>query len=113
MRGTPHDFREPTPPERIQSFCGLAGTNRQLARLTSNTDRCGPCIEPMARRLANTMAAQHDIETGDARLAPQIQLNIGQQLRRVYADVVDQRVPEQLQNLLRRLDHRDDATAKG
>ena len=54
------------------------------------------------------MAAQHDIETGDARLAPQIQLNIGQQLRAVYADVVDQRVPEQLQKLLRRLDHRDD-----
>jgi hypothetical protein len=61
----------------------------------------------------NTMAAQHDIETGDVRLAPQIQLNIGQELRAVYADVVDQRVPEQLQNLLRRLDHRYDVTAKG
>jgi Anti-sigma factor NepR len=58
------------------------------------------------------MAAQHHIEKGDVRLAPQIQSNIGQELRVVYMDVVDQRVPEHLQKLLERLDDQDDVIAK-
>jgi hypothetical protein len=111
--GTPHDSREPEPAEPIQSFYGLGGTSRRFVRSTSKADRRGQCIEATARKLANAMAAQQDIEKGDVRLAPQIQSNIGQELRVVYMDVIDQHVPEHLQKLLERLDDHDDVTAKG
>jgi len=47
---------------------------------------------------------------GAARLGHDIQAKIGQQLRAVYADIVDQGVPERFVELLRRLDEGQQST---
>jgi hypothetical protein len=44
------------------------------------------------------------VEKGDARLTRDIQIKIGQQLRAMYADVVDQGVPDRFVELLEQLD---------
>jgi hypothetical protein len=41
---------------------------------------------------------------GTARLGHDVQVKIGQQLRAIYADVVDQGVPDRFVDLIRRLD---------
>ncbi|MBO0755173.1 MAG: hypothetical protein J2P54_04900 [Bradyrhizobiaceae bacterium] len=50
------------------------------------------------------MDVQSEPEKGEARLTREIQIKIGQQLRAMYADVVDQGVPERFVELLRQLD---------
>jgi Anti-sigma factor NepR len=44
----------------------------------------------------------------DASLGPDIQTKIGEQLRALYNDVVDQGVPDRFAELLRRLDQQGD-----
>ena len=55
------------------------------------------CVEPL-------MEAELKTEKGTARLGQDIQAKIGQQLRAMYAEVLDQGVPERFVDLLRRLD---------
>jgi len=50
------------------------------------------------------MDAQPEPEKGDAKLTRDIQIKIGQQLRAMYTDVVDQGVPDRFVELLRQLD---------
>jgi hypothetical protein len=45
---------------------------------------------------------------GDAKLGRDIQAKIGQQLRAMYDDVVNQGVPSRFAELLNRLDKQDD-----
>jgi Anti-sigma factor NepR len=48
-----------------------------------------------------------------AKLGPDIKAKIGQQLRAMYSDVVNQGVPDRLSEILRRLDQAgDDQTGK-
>jgi hypothetical protein len=44
------------------------------------------------------------LDKGEARLTRDIQIKIGQQLRAMYADVVDQGVPDRFVELLGQLD---------
>lgn len=60
--------------------------------------------DPGPDRLERSMDVQSEPEKGEARLTREIQIKIGQQLRAMYADVVDQGVPERFVELLRRLE---------
>jgi Anti-sigma factor NepR len=50
------------------------------------------------------MEVQSEPEKGEARLSRDIQIKIGQQLRAMYTDVVEQGVPDRFVELLRQLD---------
>jgi hypothetical protein len=54
------------------------------------------------------MDVQSEAEKGEAKLSRDIQIKIGQQLRAMYSDVVDQGVPDRFVELLRQLDTGDD-----
>jgi hypothetical protein len=60
--------------------------------------------DPGPDRLERSMDVESGPEKGEARLTREIQIKIGQQLRAMYADVVDQGVPDRFVELLRRLD---------
>jgi hypothetical protein len=51
---------------------------------------------------------QLDPEKAEAKLTREIQIKIGQQLRAMYMNVVDQGVPDRFVELLRRLDEGGD-----
>jgi hypothetical protein len=51
---------------------------------------------------------QLDPEKAEAKLTREVQIKIGQQLRAMYTDVVDQGIPERFVELLRRLDEEGD-----
>jgi hypothetical protein len=59
---------------------------------------------PGPDRLEKSMDIQREPEKGEARLTREIQIKIGQQLRAMYAHVVDQGVPERFVELLRQLE---------
>jgi hypothetical protein len=63
-------------------------------------------------RLEPAMEADVRPYKGTARLGHDIQAKIGQQLRAVYADIVDQGVPDRFVELLRRLDEARRKTGK-
>ena len=48
---------------------------------------------------------------GEVRLGREVQARIGQQLRAMYDDVVNQGVPQHITDLVRRLSEQDDGTA--
>jgi hypothetical protein len=60
--------------------------------------------DPRPKRLEKPMDVQSEADKGEARLTRDIQIKIGQQLRAIYTDVVDQGVPDRFVELLRRLD---------
>jgi hypothetical protein len=59
--------------------------------------------DPRPKRLERRMDVQQP-EKGEVKLSREIQVKIGQQLRAMYSDVVDQGVPERFVDLLRKLD---------
>jgi hypothetical protein len=64
-----------------------------------------PMPEDLVRDgLEQAMDADVRPNKGTARLGHDIQAKIGQQLRAVYADIVDQGVPDRFAELLQRLD---------
>lgn len=48
---------------------------------------------------------------GEVRLGREVQARIGQQLRAMYDDVVNQGVPQHIADLVRRLSEQDDGVA--
>jgi hypothetical protein len=57
------------------------------------------------------MKEMPDLEAGPAvGLGPDIKVRVGQQLRVIYGDVMDQGVPDRCSELLKRLDDLKDAT---
>jgi hypothetical protein len=60
--------------------------------------------DPRPDRLERSMDVKSDTDKGEARLTRDIQIKIGQQLRAMYTDVVDQGVPDRFVELLRQLD---------
>jgi hypothetical protein len=64
----------------------------------------GKLLKKPQRRAAIAQAAVRDAK---GRLGPEIQNKIGQHLRRLYSDIVDQGVPNRFAELLRDLDDSD------
>jgi hypothetical protein len=60
-------------------------------------------VQRAADALEAPMEADLKTHKNTARLGQDVQAKIGQQLRAMYADVVDQGVPERFVELLRRL----------
>jgi len=57
------------------------------------------------------MREMPDLDAGPAvGLGPDIKVRVGQQLRVIYGDVMDQGVPDRCAELLKRLDDLKDAT---
>jgi anti-sigma factor NepR-like protein len=74
------------------------------------TDRKSDNPEFPARKPDSPMRTQTTSRKRPARLGPEIQHRIGQQLRAMYDDVVQQGVPDRFADLLRQL---DDSASKG
>jgi len=60
-------------------------------------------VKPGGETLEAPMEAKLKTYKGTARLGQDIQAKIGQQLRAMYADVVDQGVPQRFVDLVRRM----------
>jgi hypothetical protein len=69
--------------------------------------------DPGPDRLERSMDVESGPEKGEARLTREIQIKIGQQLRAMYADVVDQGVPDRFVELLRQLDEEGSKKDRG
>jgi hypothetical protein len=63
-------------------------------------------------RLRSPMDAGSTQGKTEAKLGRDIQAKIGQQLRALYDDVVNQGVPDRFANLLNRLDKQDDKESR-
>jgi Anti-sigma factor NepR len=67
--------------------------------------------ERMNKRKAPRAQLYMDVELASkstVKLGPDIKAKIGQQLRAMYSDVVNQGVPDRFSEILRRLDHADE-----
>ena len=59
------------------------------------------------------MRERLDLDSSPAvKLGPDIKVRVGQQLRVIYGDVMDQGVPDRCAELLKRLDDLKDATTE-
>ena len=66
----------------------------------------------MSKRKAPQAQAYMDVELAPkstVKLGPDIKAKIGQQLRAMYSEVVNQGVPDRFSEILRRLDQADEA----
>jgi hypothetical protein len=61
----------------------------------------------LKKRQRQAAAAETAVRGSKPRLGPEIQTKIGQHLRRLYSDVVNEGVPERFAELLRNLDKPD------
>jgi hypothetical protein len=81
---------------------GKWGDDDDMKHRRTNIEPVEPVVEkpetadPMARPAANT-------QKPEARLGREVQARIGQQLRSMYNDVVNQGVPDHIADLVRRL----------
>jgi hypothetical protein len=72
-------------------------------------------LKPKEQNLRNSTPerlVQSEPEKGEGRLTRDIQIKIGQQLRAMYMDVVDQGVPDRFVELLRQLDEQTNNTGE-
>ena len=68
----------------------------------------------MSKRKAPRAQSYMEVEPAPkapVKLGPDIKVKIGQQLRAMYSDVVNQGVPDRFSEILRRLDQADEAGA--
>jgi len=68
----------------------------------------------MSKRKAPRAGSYAEVESAPKtpiKLGPDIKVKIGQQLRAMYSDVVNQGVPDRFSEILRRLDQADEAGA--
>ncbi len=85
---------------------GERGKDDAMKHRNTNLDPAEPVADnaenraPMARPAANP-------HKPEARLGREVQARIGQQLRSMYNDVVNQGVPQHLADLVRRLSDQD------
>jgi hypothetical protein len=84
---------------------GERGNNDDMKHHKTNAEP----LEPDRHKLGNTdsMAGPVTSHKPDARLGREVQARIGQQLRAMYDDVVNQGVPPQIADLVRRLGEQD------
>jgi hypothetical protein len=93
----------------------LGGTLSPVSALAANAGvlKAGPwwanggkmTLEPVAEKpeSQDLMGRTNTIQKPEARLGREVQARIGQQLRAMYNDVVNQGVPDHLADLVRRL----------
>jgi Anti-sigma factor NepR len=72
--------------------------------MTDDSKPENPAKNPGRGRPGMPMEANLRTYKVTARLGHDVQVKIGQQLRAIYADVVDQGVPDRFAELIRRLD---------
>jgi Anti-sigma factor NepR len=94
------------PPERTFNSDDAWGTGRFKC--------CRPPAEDTMKDAKSTTGPRSEMDVGanpgkaDAKLGRDIQAKIGQQLRALYDEVVNQGVPDRFTELLNRLDKPDD-----
>ena len=71
--------------------------------MNNNRDKAVGQVKPMDSGAARTR--KNDVKT--AKLGREVQARLGQQLRAVYDDVVNQGVPDRFADLLKQLDNKD------
>lgn len=71
--------------------------------MTNNRDKAVGQEQPMDSGAARTR--KNDVKT--AKLGREVQARLGQQLRAIYDDVVNQGVPDRFADLLKQLDNKD------
>src|SRR5262249_6114373 len=84
------------------------------ANLACNTEEFWVVRERMSKRKAPRAGSYVEVESAPEtpiKLGPDIKVKIGQQLRAMYSDVVNQGVPDRFSEILRRLDQADEAGA--
>ena len=95
MRGRP----------RAERVMCQRGKDDDMKHRRTNLEPLGPVAEkPEGQDQMGRTAAPHKPE---ARLGREVQARIGQQLRAMYNDVVNQGVPEHLADLVRRVSDQD------
>jgi Anti-sigma factor NepR len=76
-----------------------------MTQRKTNLDPAAPVADKPEGQ--NTMARPATAHKPEARLGREVQARIGQQLRAMYNDVVNQGVPQHLSDLVRRLSDQD------
>jgi hypothetical protein len=83
------------------------------ADLACNTEEFWVVRERMSKRKAPRAQSYMEVESvpkTPIKLGPDIKVKIGQQLRAMYSDVVNQGVPDRFSEILHRLDQADQAS---
>jgi hypothetical protein len=88
---------------------GERGKNDEMKHRRTNLEAMEPDMgKPASDQPENSMGTSVTSPTKPAaRLGREVQAKIGQQLRAVYDDVVNQGVPEHIADLVRRLTERE------
>jgi hypothetical protein len=84
--------------------------NEEMKNLKTNLDAAEPESdkpEPDKPRTRDSMGKPATLQKPDARLGREVQARIGQQLRAMYDEVVNQGVPQHINDLIRRLSDQD------
>jgi len=79
--------------------------NEEMKNLKTGLDAAEP--EPDKPRTGDSMGKPATPQKPDARLGREVQARIGQQLRAMYDEVVNQGVPQHINDLIRRLSDQD------
>ena len=89
------------------SAMGVRGKDDVMKHRNTNLEPLEPVAEKPENQnpMARPAATPHKPE---ARLGREVQARIGQQLRAIYNDVVNQGVPDHLADLVRRLSDQDE-----
>ena len=84
---------------------GKRGKDDEMKHRRTNLESLEPVAEkPESQDL---MGRTNTIQKPEARLGREVQARIGQQLRAMYNDVVNQGVPQHLEDLVRRLSNQE------
>jgi hypothetical protein len=92
------------------SKMGERGKNDEMKSRRTNLEPVEPESEkPVADKpeTRDSMARQDPPHKPDVRLGREVQARIGQQLRAMYDDLVNQGVPDHIDDLLRRISDQD------
>ena len=82
---------------------GERGKDEPMKNRNTNLER----MDPIADKAEGPSARPGTAHKAEARLGREVQARIGQQLRAMYNDIVNQGVPDHLANLVRRLGEQD------
>jgi aromatic ring-cleaving dioxygenase len=81
------------------------------SRKTANTEPASAAAEADKAEASETMGRSNTPRKTEVRLGREVQARIGQQLRAMYDDIVNQGVPQHLSDIVRRLSEQDDGAA--
>lgn len=87
---------------------GERGKDDVMKHRKTNLEPLEPAAEKPENESPMARSASSPHHKPEARLGREVQARIGQQLRAVYNDVVNQGVPQHLADLVRRLSDQDE-----